>query len=83
MKKPKPIIAKSHSEWWSIMRKELSKWNSSNHPEDNLTLLDWVGEHVGSGDTFGYRVIENDRTESGFDLEPLHGQPDEWEDDPY
>lgn len=37
-------IAKTKSEWWSLVRADLRKWNSENHEDDNLGIQDWIGE---------------------------------------
>jgi hypothetical protein len=37
-------IAKSKEEWWSLVRQDLAKWNSENHPEDRMGIQDWIGE---------------------------------------
>jgi hypothetical protein len=39
-----PRIAKSKSEWWDLVRQDLSKWNSSNDPDDRMGIQDWIGE---------------------------------------
>ena len=43
-KAPEEIIAKDKAEWWKLIREDLRKWNSSNHPDDNMGLADWIGE---------------------------------------
>ena len=37
-------IAKTKSEWWNLVRADLSKWNESNHPDDRMGIQDWIGE---------------------------------------
>jgi hypothetical protein len=37
-------IAKNKEEWWSLVRQDLAKWNSENHPEDRMGIQDWIGE---------------------------------------
>lgn len=39
-----PRIAKSKREWWDLVRQDLSKWNSSNDPDDRMGIQDWIGE---------------------------------------
>jgi len=36
--------ATSKQEWWDLVRKDLSEWNSKAHPEDRLSIQDWIGE---------------------------------------
>ena len=64
----KKKIAKSEAEWWELVREDLKKWNSTNHPEDRLTLLDYVGELSGPIPTYGFRIMLADYTESGYRL---------------
>jgi hypothetical protein len=40
----KDKIAKDKNEWWSLVRQDLSKWNSKNHSEDWMSIGDWIGE---------------------------------------
>ena len=37
-------IAKTKSEWWSLVRADLRKWNSENHEDDRLGIQDWIEE---------------------------------------
>lgn len=37
-------VAKSKQEWWSLVRRDLAKWNTENHPEDRMGIQDWIGE---------------------------------------
>ena len=37
-------IAGKKEEWWDLVRKDLEKWNSQNHPEDRMGIQDWIGE---------------------------------------
>lgn len=37
-----PAISKQ--EWWDLVRKDLSEWNSKSHPEDRMGIQDWIGE---------------------------------------
>lgn len=37
-------IAKTKEEWWSLVKADLSKWNTQNHPEDRMGIQDWIGE---------------------------------------
>ena len=43
-KNDEPRIAKSKSEWWDMVRQDLSNWNSSNDPDDRMGIQDWIGE---------------------------------------
>ena len=61
-------IAKTEREWWELVRADLRKWNSTNHPDDNLSLLDYVGELAGPCPVYGFRVVMDDRTDSGYGL---------------
>jgi hypothetical protein len=36
--------ATSKQEWWDLVRKDLSEWNSKAHPEDRMVIQDWIGE---------------------------------------
>ena len=38
------MTATSKQEWWDLVRKDLSEWNSKAHPEDRLSIQDWIGE---------------------------------------
>jgi hypothetical protein len=38
------MIATTKQEWWDLVRKDLSEWNSKAHPEDRLSIQDWIGE---------------------------------------
>jgi hypothetical protein len=37
-------IAKTKSEWWNLVRADLSKWNTQNDPDDRMGIQDWIGE---------------------------------------
>lgn len=37
-------IAKTKEEWWSLVREDLSKWNTQNDPDDRMGIQDWIGE---------------------------------------
>ena len=37
-------IAKTKSEWWDLVRADLSKWNTQNDPDDRMGIQDWIGE---------------------------------------
>ena len=37
-------IAKDKNEWWSLVRQDLSKWNTNNDPDDRMGIQDWIGE---------------------------------------
>jgi hypothetical protein len=34
----------SKQEWWDLVRKDLSEWNSKAHTEDRMGIQDWIGE---------------------------------------
>jgi len=38
------VIAKNKQDWWRLVRADLSKWNSENHQDDNMSIGDWIGE---------------------------------------
>jgi len=38
------MIPTTKQEWWDLVRKDLSEWNSKAHPEDRLSIQDWIGE---------------------------------------
>ena len=66
-------IAKTKEEWWELMKNKLKSFNSGKHPDDVLTLLDFVGEYSGIR-VFGwipYRDFRGDwdikTSESDFD----------------
>ena len=76
-------IAKNKEEWWSLVRQDLAKWNSENHPEDRMGIQDWIGE-VGPK-IHGWIVFRDedgdwDASLSGF---PEYDDEDEdyWNDD--
>ena len=37
-------IIKSKSEWWNRVKQDLAKWNAQQHPDDRLSIQDWIGE---------------------------------------
>jgi hypothetical protein len=37
-------VATSKQEWWDLVRADLAKWNTENHPEDRMGIQDWIGE---------------------------------------
>lgn len=41
-------IATSKEEWWELIRKELASFNLNKHPDDKLSLIDFVSELGGS-----------------------------------
>ena len=47
-----PVTAATKEEWWSLVRKDLVNWNIKAHPEDRMSLPDWVGE---IGVSYGWR----------------------------
>lgn len=67
LKTKKQSVAKSEKEWWEFMRTTLNHWNSNSMQEDNMSLLEYVGEYVGV-EIFGYKVNISDYTESGYSL---------------
>ena len=36
------VIAKDKQDWWRLVRGSLTKWNSENHSDDQLTIGDWI-----------------------------------------
>ena len=38
------MTANSKQEWWSLVRADLAKWNTENHPDDRMGIQDWIGE---------------------------------------
>ena len=38
------VIAKNKQDWWRLVRESLRKWNSENHPDDQMSIGDWIGE---------------------------------------
>jgi len=38
------MIPTTKQEWWDLVRKDLAKCNSKAHPEDRLSIQDWIGE---------------------------------------
>jgi hypothetical protein len=38
------MIATTKQEWWDLVRKDLANWNTKAHPEDRLSIQDWIGE---------------------------------------
>jgi len=38
------MIATTKQEWWSLVRQDLVNWNTKAHPEDRLSIQDWIGE---------------------------------------
>ena len=36
--------ANSKQEWWDLVRADLAKWNRENHPDDRMSIQDWIGE---------------------------------------
>jgi hypothetical protein len=36
--------AKNITEWWSLVREDLAKWNTTNDPDDRMGIQDWIGE---------------------------------------
>jgi hypothetical protein len=65
-KNTQEIVAKHESDWWELIRKDLGEWNRKAHPEDRLTLLDYLGELVGAGPVYGFVVTVADYTRSGY-----------------
>jgi len=53
-----PRVAKSKTEWWDMVRQDLSKWNSSNDPDDRMGIQDWIGE-VGPN-IYGWTAFNGD-----------------------
>ena len=49
---PNKKIAETKSEWWALTRESFNQWNSKAHPEDRMSLPDWVGE---IGVSYGWR----------------------------
>jgi len=37
-------LATTKQEWWSLVRQDLANWNTKAHPEDRLSIQDWIGE---------------------------------------
>ena len=66
-------IAKTKSEWWSLVRADLRKWNSENHEDDNLGIQDWIGE---VGPKIHGWIAFTDR-HGDWDIEPLAGFPED------
>jgi hypothetical protein len=76
-------IAKNKEEWWSLVRQDLAKWNSENHPEDRMGIQDWIGE-VGPK-IHGWIAFRDDYGDwdvslSGFP-EDDEDDEDDWDDD--
>jgi len=71
-------IAKTKDEWWELMRNKLSSFNSGKHPDDQLTLLDFVGEYLGE-EVFGWTPFRNFR--GGLDIKNSEFDSEESEDD--
>ena len=49
------MIATTKQEWWSLVRQDLANWNTKAHPEDRLSIQDWIGEvgpNIHGGVTF-------------------------------
>ena len=69
------MIATTKQEWWSLVRQDLANWNSKSHPEDRLSIQDWIGEvgpsiHGGVAfrDRYGdWDVDLNENNEDTFD----------------
>ena len=64
----KDIIAKDKQHAFELIRQDLRNWNREAHEEDQMTFLDWLGEMAGPTPVYGYRVVRDNSTESGFDL---------------
>ena len=69
-------IAKTKSEWWSLVRQDLAKWNTNNDPDDRMGIQDWIGE-VGPK-IHGWIAFRDDHGD--WDVS-LSGFPDDDEDD--
>jgi len=50
--KTERAVSKEH--WWSLVRADLAKWNAKAHPEDRLSIQDYIGE-IGPM-IYGWRV---------------------------
>jgi hypothetical protein len=38
------MIPTTKQEWWDLVRKDLAKWNTEQHPDDRMGIQDWIGE---------------------------------------
>jgi hypothetical protein len=76
-------IAKNKEEWWSLVRQDLAKWNSENHPEDRMGIQDWIGEvgpKIHGWIAFRDEDGDWDASLSGFP-EDDEDEEDDWDDD--
>ena len=76
-------VAKNKEEWWSLVRQDLAKWNTTNHPDDRMGIQDWIGE-VGPK-IHGWIAFRDDYGDwdvslSGFP-EGDEDDEDDWDDD--
>jgi hypothetical protein len=72
-------IAKDKNEWWSLVRQDLAKWNTTNHPEDRMGIQDWIGE-VGPK-IHGWIAFRDDYGDWDVSLSGFPDDEDEEEDD--
>lgn len=63
----KEIIAKSKSEWMSLIKKDLAEWNKKNHEDDRMSINDWIGE---VGDCYGW-ILSIDRY-GDYEVNPIN-----------
>ena len=53
-------IAKTKEEWWELMKNKLVSFNSGKDSDDQLSLLDFVGEYSGEK-IFGWIPYRNSK----------------------
>ncbi|MFW9948509.1 MAG: hypothetical protein ACFFKA_00110 [Candidatus Thorarchaeota archaeon] len=46
-------IASTAKEWWDLVRADFNKYNKNCHPEDCMSLTEWVS---GMDEIYGWRV---------------------------
>ncbi len=77
-------IAANKEEWWSLVRADLAKWNSENHPEDRMGIQDWIGEvgpNIHGWIAFRDEYGDWDVSLSGFPEYDDEDEDDDWDDD--
>jgi hypothetical protein len=74
-------IAKDKNEWWNLVRQDLAKWNTTNHPDDRMGIQDWIGE-VGPK-IHGWIAFIDDYGDWDVSLSGFPDDEDDDEDDDY